>query len=146
MTNIEYTTVLQDILNMYTYDAVDKITCIKNILPEKASAVEVGIHPTQDEEGIFSIMIHLRGPDLYVINKAIAPYRVLFDVKFIDGKLQPEVPLFDSDDMPFSVNDLIVGVSLDWIKQIWALSGGLGIQAYAFGEEFSSPEGFISLS
>lgn len=145
MTKTEYTTILQSILNMHTQDAIAKINSIKPILPEKARSVEVGIHPTQDEEGMFSIMIHLIGPDLNVLNKAIEPYRELFDVKFIENKLQPEVPLFDPYETPFSVNDLIVEVSIDWLKQIWNLSGGLGIPAYAFGEECSKPEGIVPL-
>ena len=145
MTKTEYTTILQSILNMHTQDAIAKINSIKPILPEKARSVEVGIHPTQDEEGMFSIMIHLIGPDLYVLNKAIEPYRELFDVKFIENKLQPEVPLFDPYETPFSVNDLIVEVSIDWLKRIWNLSGGLEIPAYAFGEECSKPEGIVPL-
>lgn len=139
-------TALQNILNMHTQDAIAKIISIKAILPAKARSVEVGIHPTQDEEGMFSIMIHLIGPDLYVLNKAIEPYRELFGVKFIENKLQPEVPLFDPYETSFSVNDLIVEVGIDWLKQIWNLSGGLGIPAYAFGEECAKPEGLVPLS
>ena len=145
MTKTQYMIILKDILNRYTQDAIAKINHIKQILPEKARSVEVGIHPTQDEEGIFSIMIHLIGPDLYVLNKVIEPYRELFGIKFIDAKLQPEVPLFDPYQTPFSVNDLIVEVSIDWLKRIWNLSGGLGIPAYAFGEECSKFEGLIPL-
>lgn len=139
-------TALQNILNMHTQDAIAKIISIKAILPAKARSVEVGIHPTQDEEGMFSIMIHLIGPDLYVLNKAIEPYSELFGVKFIENKLQPEVPLFDPYETSFSVNDLIVEVGIDWLKQIWNLSGGLGIPAYAFGEECAKPEGLVPLS
>ncbi|WP_220217323.1 DUF6389 family protein [Gilliamella sp. ESL0441] len=73
---------------------------------------------------MFSIIIHLIGPDLYVLNKVIEPYRELFDVKVIDNKLQPEVPLFDPYETPFSVNDLIIKVSIDWLKHIWDLSEG----------------------
>ena len=86
MTKTQYMIILKDILNRYTQDAIAKINRIKQILPEKARSVEVGIHPTQDEEGIFSIMIHLIGPDLYVLNKVIEPYRELFGIKFIDAK------------------------------------------------------------
>lgn len=143
MTKTEYITT--HILNMHTQDAIDKIHQIKSILPKQANSVEIGVHPTQDEEGLFAIMIHLIGSDLYVLNKVIAPYRTLFDVKFVGNKLQPEVPLFDPDETSFSVNDVIVEVGIDWIKQLWVLSGGLGIPAYAFGEECSK-EGRVSLN
>lgn len=118
---------------------------IKTNLPEKAKSVKVGIHPDQNEDGMFSIMVHLCGPDLYVLNKAIADYRLLFDVKFIGGKLQPNVPIMDPDEVSFSINDLIVEVSIDWVKTIWDLSGGLKILGYVFGDECSST-GLIPLS
>lgn len=102
------------------------------------------MHPSQDEDGQFSIMIHLIGPDLYVLNKAIEPYCELFDTLFVKNQVQPEVPLFDPDEASFSVNDSIVEVSINWIKQLWNLSGGIGIPAFAFGEECSI-EGCISL-
>ncbi|WP_146114135.1 DUF6389 family protein [Pantoea coffeiphila] len=145
MTKGEYASVLQNILKLHTQEAIDKIINIKRILPEKACIAEVGIHPTQDEEGMFSIIVHLCGPDLYLLNQVIAPYRVLFDVKDSEGKLQPDVPLFFPEETSFSVNDLIVEVSINWVQEIWALSGGLGIPAYTFGEECSNPEGLISL-
>ncbi|MBM7344438.1 DUF6389 family protein [Pantoea coffeiphila] len=145
MTKGEYASVLQNILKLHTQEAIDKIININRILPEKACITEVGIHPTQDEEGMFSIIVHLCGPDLYLLNQVIAPYRVLFDVKYSEGKLQPDVPLFCPEETSFSVNDLIVEVSINWVQEIWALSGGLGIPAYTFGEECSKPEGLIPL-
>lgn len=145
MTETQYRSALHDILHIHTQEAVEKISGIKGILPIKTQAVEVGIHPVQDEDGMFSVMIHLRGPDLYVLNSAIAPYRELFDVKFIDGKLQPDVPIFDPEEVSFSVNDIIVEAAIGWIKQVWALSGGLGIPAYVFGEECDCTEGLIPL-
>ncbi|HHH1657114.1 TPA: DUF6389 family protein, partial [Yersinia enterocolitica] len=138
MTETEYREVLQNTLKGYTQSAVDMIFKIKTNLPEKAKSVDVGIHPNQDEDGMFSVMVHLCGPDLYVLNKAIADYRLLFDVKFIGGKLQPNVPILDPDEVSFSINDLIVEVSIDWVKTIWDLSGGLKIPGYVFGDECSS--------
>jgi len=145
LTETEYREVLQDTLKGYTQSAVDMIFKIKTNLPEKAKSVDVGIHPNQDEDGMFSVMVHLCGPDLYVLNKAIADYRLLFDVKFIGGKLQPNVPILDPDEVSFSINDLIVEVSIDWVKTIWDLSGGLKIPGYVFGDECSST-GLIPLS
>lgn len=67
-------------------------------------------------------------------------------MRYIENRLQPDVPLFDPDEVSFSVNDTIVDVSIDWIKQIWALSEGVGIPAYAFGEECSMQGKLIPLS
>lgn len=138
MTKTEYREMLQCTLKSYTQSAVDMIFKIKTNLPEKAKSVEVGIHPNQDEDGKFSVMVHLCGPDPYVLNKAIADYRLLFDVKVIEGKLHPNVPILDPDEASFSINDLIVEVSIDWAKIIWNLSGGLKIPGYVFGDECSS--------
>lgn len=49
----EYREVLQDTLKSYTQSAVDMIFKIETNLPEKAKSVEVGIHPNQDEDGMF---------------------------------------------------------------------------------------------
>ena len=145
MTETQFTKALKDILNVHTQEAVEKIRRIRAILPEKTRAVEVGIHPCQDQDGTFSVMVHLRGPDVYVLNKTIAAYRELFDVKIIGGKLHPDVLLVDPEEVSFSVNDLIVETGIVWIKQIWILSGGLGIPAYIFGEECDCIEGLIPL-
>lgn len=145
MTKTEYREVLHDTLKNHTQSAVDMIFNINTNLPEKAKSAEVGIHPNQDEDGMFSVMVHLCGPDLYVLNKAIADYRLLFDVKLIGGKLQPNVPILDPEEVSFSINDLIVEVSIDWVKSIWDLSGGLKIPGYVFGDECSST-GLIPLS
>lgn len=138
MTETEYRAVLHDTLKRQTESALDLIFQIKINLPEKTEAVEFGIHPSQDEDGLFSVMVHLRGPELYVLNNAIGKYRELFDVKFIEGELQPNVPVFGHGDVSFSVNDVIVEVGVDWIDTLWSLSGGLGIPGYAFGEECSA--------
>ena len=145
MTEIEYREVLQDTLKGYTQSSVDMIFKIKANLPEKAKSVDIGIHPNQDEDGMFSVMVHLCGPDLYVLNKAIADDRLLFDVKYIGGKLYPNVPILGPDEVSFSINDLIVEISIDWVKTIWDLSGGLKIPGYVFGDECTST-GLIPLS
>lgn len=145
MTETEYRKILQCTLKSHTQNAVDMIFKIRINLPEKAKSIEVGIHPNQDENGMFSVMAHLCGPDLYVLNKAIADYRLLFDVTFIEGKLKPNVPILDPEEVSFSINDLIVEVGIDWVKTIWDLSGGLKIPGYVFGDECSTT-GLIPVS
>lgn len=105
LTETEYRAVLHDTLKRQTESALDLIFQIKITLPEKAEAVEFGIHPSQD---------------------------------FIEGELQPTVPVFGPGDVLFSVNDVIVEVGVDWINTLWSLSGGLGIPGYAFGEKCST--------
>ncbi|NWC63320.1 DUF6389 family protein [Cedecea sp. P7760] len=135
MTATEYREVLKDTLKIHTQSAVDMIFKIKTNFPEKAKSVDVGIHSNQDQDRMFSVMVHLCGTDLYALNKAIADYRLLFDIKFIGGKLQPNTPILDPDEVSFSINDLIVEVGIDWINTLWDLSGGLKIPGYVFGDE-----------
>jgi hypothetical protein len=145
MIQSEYEAILRNILAMHTEAALHQLDGIRNTLSQKAKSVEVGIHLPQDEEGFFSIVVHPIGPDLFVLNKSIEPYRYLFDVRFIDGKLQPEVPLFEPDDVSFSVNDVIVDVSMGWLKHLWEQSGGVGLPAQAFGEDGYGSVGSIRL-
>lgn len=135
MTEADYKSVLQNILRAHAPSAMENLRHIKQQLPIKTRMLMIGIHPGQGEEGFFDIVVHLDGPDLYVLNKAVAPYRTLFDVKCVDGRMQPDVPMYDTDEAPFSVNDAIVDISMEWVEELWRDFGGLGLPAQVFGEE-----------
>ncbi len=115
---------LLSILRKHSEQAIRTLKEMDKVLPDKAKEVHIGIHPNQEPDGLFTIMVHLDGPDLYVLNKAIGDYRKLFDVKFVDGQLEPKVPLFDPFDEGFSVNDAIVDTSFVWVEEIWNVFGG----------------------
>ncbi len=134
-TEADYKSVLQNILRAHAPTALGNLRHIKQKLPVKTRMLMVGIHPGQSEEGFFDIMVHLDGPDLYVLNKAVAPYRRLFEVQCIDGRMQPDVPMYDPDEAPFSVNDAIVDISMEWVEALWRDFGGIGLPAEVFGEE-----------
>ncbi|MCT7375027.1 DUF6389 family protein [Chelativorans salis] len=135
MTADEYRTALQSILQAHAQPALDRLHAIKRSLPEQARQLMVGIHPGQSEEGFFAVMVHLDGPDLYVLNKAIAPHRSLFEVRCMDGQMQPNVPVFDPHEPAFSVNDVIVDTCMEWVESLWQRLGGVGLPAVVFGEE-----------
>jgi hypothetical protein len=135
MTADEYKAVLKSVLQVHSQSALERLNTIKQSLPQKARQVMVGVHPGQSEEGFFDIVVHLDGPDLYVLNKAIAPYRFLFEVKCIDGQMQPDVPMFDPDEAVFSVNDAIVDTCMEWVEGLWQRLGGVVLPAFVFGEE-----------
>jgi hypothetical protein len=135
MTEDDYKVALQSILQEYTSTALEKLEQIKRSLPAKARHIMVGIHPSQGGEGLFDIMVHLDGPDNYALNKAIAAHRSLFEVRFSDGRMQPVVPTFDPGELTFSVNDVIVDVCIEWVEALWQQLGGVGLLAFAFGEE-----------
>ena len=86
---------------------------------------------------MFSIVVHLEGPDSYSLNKAIDGHQYLFDVRFEDGELTPKVPLFDPFDTEFEVNDVIVDTSVIWLKEIWSKLDDLShtLSVTIFGDE-----------
>ncbi|AWB47519.1 hypothetical protein HYN69_02450 [Gemmobacter aquarius] len=68
----------------------------------------------------------MRGPDLFAHNKAIADVRCLFELRFLQGVVTPDVPLFDPFDQAFGVNDVIVDMAMVWFGEVWAAFGGMG--------------------
>ncbi|MEO1188689.1 MAG: DUF6389 family protein [Pseudomonadota bacterium] len=132
-----YAVELLTILRNHSKQALETFTAADEKLPDKATGVSVGIHPGQDGEGQFDIWIHLEGPDLYVLNKAIAPHRILFEVERGTGGFIPDVPMFDPFDTDFDVNDVIVDTSLQWLQEIWpAFDGRMKtLPVTVFGED-----------
>jgi hypothetical protein len=135
MTSEEYRETIQATLATHSESALAKLTAIKQSMPEKAKGVAIGIHPGQSEEGFFDVVVHLDGPDLFVLNKAINAHRFLFEVKVVDGEVTPDVPMFEPDEVNFSVNDLIVDTCMEWVELLWLQLGGIGRPALVFGEE-----------
>ncbi|MDO1581521.1 DUF6389 family protein [Rhizobium oryzicola] len=132
----EYKSIIRTFLDARAPEAMAQLDKIRSKLPDHALEVRIGIHPGQGEEGFFDIMVHLEGPNLYVLNKAIQEHRSLFEVRCIDGKMQPDVPIFDgSVDAGFSVNDAIVDTCMEWIEYLWRGLGGMRIPAVMFGED-----------
>ncbi len=119
----EYKLILLTTLRAHTDTALSKLRSIKDALPEGTRRIRIIVHLPQDAEGLFTVMVHLDGPDLFVLNKAISQFRSLFDVQFVEGTVTPDVPLFDPFDQPFSVNDTIVDVAMGWLKEVWATFG-----------------------
>lgn len=137
------------ILRAHSEQALITLQALDTVLPEKTSAIQIGIHPNQEQDGTFTVMIHLDGPDLYVLNKAIEAYRTLFDVQYgEEGELEPEVPLFNSFNPPFEVNDVIVDTCFLWLEELWKSYGGTksNIPAEVFGEDGYGSEEFKALT
>lgn len=121
----EYKRTLLVVLRAHTDAALSALRSIDRSLPEKARSIRIVVHLPQDADGMFGVVVHLDGPDLFSLNKAIGDFRSLFEVRITDGKLCPDVPLFDPFDQPFSVNDAIVDVTMIWLKEVWAAFGGM---------------------
>jgi|ThiBio_inoc_biof_1041523.scaffolds.fasta_scaffold60926_1 hypothetical protein len=120
----EYKRTLLAVLRAHTDAALSALQGIVRNLPDKARSIRIVVHLPQDADGMFDVMVHLDGPDLLSLNKAIGDFRSLFEVRITDGNLCPEVPLFDPFDQPFSVNDAIVDSTMIWLKEVWTAYGG----------------------
>lgn len=143
-----YSRELLSILHEHSAQALEVLRAFDKALPEKARAIDIVVHVSQDPDGLFTVMIHLDGPDLYVLNKAIHDHRTLFAVRYTDGRVTPKVPLFDSLNPPFEVNDVIVDTCIEWVKELWIGFGGVkrDLPARVWGEEGYGTRGTIPLT
>lgn len=135
MDRADYKAALDRIFPAYQLSALGKLREIKKTISPKVRHVMIGIHPDQDGEGYFDVKVHLDGPDLFVLNKEIAEHRTLFEVRVLEGRLVPDVPLFDPDESSFPVADAIVDIAMEWVEGLWRELGGMGVPAFAFGAE-----------
>ena len=132
-----YRAALADVLDKRTDAAARTLRAALAELPENAREIMVIVHPTQDAEGPFTVMLHLGGPDLFVLQKAIEPHRVLFKSRQLTLEGEGRLPLFSDFDHAFSVNDAIVDVAADWAAKVWDRAGAekVAIPARVFGED-----------
>lgn len=123
MTQSEYATELLRILRAHGDAARATLTALISALPPRAREIHFVVFPDQDGEGTFSVVASLEGPDLFVLNKAIEGHRYLFDVRHTEDGIEPEVPLFASDEAGFNVQDAIVDTTLLWVAELWEACG-----------------------
>jgi hypothetical protein len=88
-------------------------------LPEKAKEIIIGIHIDQDGEGFLGIRVHLNGPDLYVLNKAISATANLFDTVMTETGFDPPLPIMSPSEEDFSVQDVLADCAIEWLESHW---------------------------
>ncbi|MDR7943880.1 DUF6389 family protein [Achromobacter aegrifaciens] len=137
MTQSEYIAELLRILRAHDAAARATLTALIAALPPKAREIHFVVFPDQDGEGTFSVVASLEGPDLFVLNKAIEGHRYLFDVRHTEDGIEPEVPLFASDEGGFNVQDVIVDTAMQWVAELWETNGQgrSPLPALVYGEE-----------
>ena len=124
----EYRIELRKVLDENSSYALRNLNATIQSLPEKTKSIEIMIFPDQDGEGTFEVRVSLSGPDLYVLNKAINASANLINVIHTSEGLKPNVPLMDSFDSSFEVNDVLSDVVGDWLKSIWSQSDNENIK------------------
>ncbi|WP_088138839.1 DUF6389 family protein [Achromobacter xylosoxidans] len=135
MTQSEYEIELLRILRVHNAAARATLTALIAALPPKAREIHFVVFPDQDGEGTFSVVASLEGPDLFVLNKAIEGHRYLFDVRHTEDGIEPEVPLFASDEAGFNVQDVIVDTAMPWVAELWEACGRSPLPGLVYGEE-----------
>lgn len=117
--------------------AVMKMQQLLAALPDETEGIDIGIHPDPDQDGTFTVMAHVFGPDLYTLNKAVAPYRELVSVRFTAAGPVPPVPVPNSFGADFPTNDIICDIAADWAGEVWFHADGpvSGAGNVIFGEE-----------
>lgn len=120
MTRDEYIQAVRRILDEHTERAASALAQALAIVPKKATKVALDIFVDQDGEGFLDVQVGLEGPDLYVLNRAIASYAALFDTRMTEQGLVPNLPLMDPDDADFSVQDILTDCAASWLKSVWA--------------------------
>ena len=131
-----YASALHQVLSQHNTHALDQMTALVQHLPPRATELHFGVHPDQDGTGTFTVMAHVIGPDQYVLNKAVAAYRVIFDVKMTATGLTPAVPMMDNFSLPYEVNDVIVDTVADWLAaRVTDLPQKPAVKMTVFGDE-----------
>lgn len=115
----EYRTELRKVLDEHSANAIKRMNATFQALPAKTQSAELMIFPDQDGEGTFDVRVSLTGPDLYVLNKAIEESADIIVVKHTSSGLDPNVPMMDSSNSSFEVNDTLSDVVAEWLSEIW---------------------------
>lgn len=123
MTEAEYVDQLQAVLSQHSTAAAARIANLLKAIPAEAKQLDLEIFPGQDEDGFFTIRASLDGPDLYVLNKAIADQADFFDVRYTDFGVEPPIPLVNAPGFP--VNDVLVDCAAAWLQGVWESLGSV---------------------
>ncbi|MCE9556825.1 MAG: DUF6389 family protein [Planctomycetes bacterium] len=125
MTELEFIAELTTVLERHSDSARTLISELLASLPDRATRLDLVIFPSQDADGFFTVAASVDGPDLYVINKAIRGHAELFGPKHTESGVEPPIPIVDSDDVDYSVNDIVVDCAAKWLQTIWQSIGNV---------------------
>lgn len=118
MTRDEYIVAVDTVLQPRTRDAAAVLGHALKLLPAKTRSVELMIFVDDDGEGFLNVQVYLEGPDLFILNKAIAEYCSLFSVTMQESGFEPPLPLMCSS-TDFSVCDVLTDCAAKWLRSVW---------------------------
>lgn len=125
MTQDEFITELRSVLDEHANAVRTALRRLVPRIPEKAKALHVMVFTNQEGDGQFDVFGSIDGPDHYFINKQIADVKDIFTVRHTEDGFAPAVPMVDSFDARFDVNDTVIQCVSEWIRGIWRTTDGL---------------------
>ncbi|MFD4993934.1 DUF6389 family protein [Cellulosimicrobium cellulans] len=106
-------------LDAATPDAVLRLRAVVDALPDAAEEVVVTVFPDQDGEGTLDVVVSLDGPDAFVLDRAVEPFRTLFEVVHGEDGPIPAVPLVAPGLAAYDARDLVVDTAAAWVVEVW---------------------------
>ncbi len=119
MTRAEYIDKVTTVLNQHSKRASSNLEAALPLVPPKARSMRIEIFVDQDEEGFLSVHIALNGPELIVLNRAIATHAMLFDTIMKESGFEPALPLMEPGRESFSVADALTDCAALWVTSLW---------------------------
>ena len=119
MTRDEYIQQVERVLSEHTAQAATQLAASLALVPPKTRKVDIEIFVDQDGEGFLDVRVSLDGPDLFVLNRAIASHADLFGTRMTPGGLVPALPLMEARGETFSVHDALTDCAASWVASVW---------------------------
>lgn len=118
MTQQDYAQAVKAVLDRHTDQAAAQLRRALDALPDRARGVTLDVLVDQGDEGFLTVRVGLEGPDLYVLNKAIAAHAYLFDTTMHGDGLHPGLPLMGGD-AEFPVGHVLADTAARWLQGVW---------------------------
>lgn len=119
MTEAEFQRQLLNELDKHETDVIDRINLLLENIPSNSKSLDLGIFPSQDGDGMFSIYASVDGPNLFVLIKSLEKYASIFAPKHTANGIIPFIPNVDRRMVDFEVNDVVVDCVAKWLLGIW---------------------------
>jgi hypothetical protein len=119
MNRAEYCQAVVHVLEAHTAATAERLAAALALAPPAAQQMTIDIFVDQDGEGFLDVRVGLDGPDLHVLNRAIAPHAHLFATRMTEEGLSPRLPLMPSRLKRFSVHDALTDCAADWLRSVW---------------------------
>ncbi|MEK6236933.1 MAG: DUF6389 family protein [Planctomycetales bacterium] len=152
MTELEFIEQLNSILFQHSKAASQTIRNLIAALPDKATCLNLEVFTSQDQDGFFTVRASVDGPDLYVLDKAIAQHALIFEARSTEFGAEPPIPIVWAN-VGFPVNDTVVDCAAKWLQAVWESLGPmecrvpivvLGHDDYGSLTPFELPRGVVS--